>query len=415
MRLVNQNSSGSIMRKINAKDSSMRNGKTRKFIRVLSGILIAVAFTLFVWVIVAGPVTVYRVVTRGDTTIYDYKRFPGRSLSASPAPFHFDVASPDGAIPDTIHIEGSGELKIAEILESSQTLAFLVVKDDAIIYERYLNGHSESSISQVFSTSKSILSILIGAAIDDGLIGLVDDPVTDYVPELVEAGFEKVTIENLLNMHSNIDYFENDNPFGEHVIFNFTDQLEDEILRLQLLQTPDEQFRYKSGDNALLGLILDRALGNKTITQYTQERLWDPLGMEHRGVWGVDREDGLERTWCCLSISARDLAKLGRLYLNQGNWDGIQIIPPEWVETSTTSGAYRAGEWPADYAGSGLLNYKYQWWLLSEDSGAYTTVGKDGQYLYVDPEKKLIVVRLGNGTGDFRWIRIFQEISREIE
>ena len=387
-------------------------GKLR---RLLLGVLTVIVLILLFWVVIAGPVTVYRVLTRGDTTIYDYKRFPGRSLSASPAPFHFDVASPDGAIPDTVQVEGPVEMKIDEILESSQTLAFLVIKDDAIIYERYLNGHSESSISQVFSTSKSILSILIGTAIDDGLIGSVDDPVTKYVPELAEAGFEKVTIGNLLNMQSNMDYLEYDNPFDKHVIFNFTDQLEHEILNLQLRQTPDEQFRYKSGDNALLGLTLDRALGEKTITQYTQERLWDPLGMEHRGVWGVDRTDGLERTWCCLSMSARDLAKLGRLYLNQGNWNGTQVIASEWVEASTTKGAYQPQEWPTDYAESGLLNYKYQWWLLSEDSGAYTTVGKDGQYLYVDPEKDLIIVRLGDGTGDFRWIRIFQEISSEVQ
>lgn len=385
----------------------------RKLKRILVGILITIMLILLFWVMVAGPLTVYRVITRGDTTIYDYQRFPGRSLSASPAPFHFEIAAQDSSIPETVQVVGSGEMTLDEILESSETLAFLVVRDDAIVYERYLNGHTEASISQVFSTSKSILSILIGAAIEDRLIGSLDDPVTHYVPELAEAGFEKVTIENLLNMQSNMDYVENDNPFGEHVIFNFTDQLEDEILNLQLRQTPDEQFRYKSGDNALLGLILDRALGEKTITEYTQERLWDPLGMEHPGVWGIDREDGLERTWCCLSMSARDLAKLGRLFLNQGNWDGTQLIPSEWVEASTTSGAYQPSEWPTDYDESGLLNYKYQWWLLSQD--AYTTVGKDGQYLYVDPQKKLIVVRLGDGTGDFRWIRIFEEISREID
>jgi CubicO group peptidase (beta-lactamase class C family) len=314
-----------------------------------------------------------------------------------------------------LFIGDAQQLSLDEALTSSRTLAFLVIKDDVIIYERYLHGHSQANISQVFSTSKSITSILIGAAIDDGLIGSAKDPVTLYVPELKDAGFEKVTIENLLNMQSNMAYIEYDNPFDKHVIFNFTDHLEDEILDLGLRKNPDTQFKYKSGENALLGLILDRALGDRTITQYTQERFWDPLGMEQRGVWGVDRDDGLERTWCCLSLSARDLAKLGRLYLHHGNWNGTQILSQEWIETSTTAGAYTADEWPAEFAEAGLMNYKYQWWLVSDEDGTYTTIGKDGQYMYIDPQKDLIIIRLGEGTGDLGWIRIFQQIAQQIE
>ena len=225
-----------------------------------------------IWSVVTGPVTVYRVITRGDTTVYDYKRFPGRSLTPSPVPYRFDVDLQDGLLPETIHLDISGGKTFDDLLETSKTLAFLIIQDDVLVFEYYGNGHSESAISQIFSTSKSILSILVGTAIDDGLITSVKDPVTKYVPELAGAGFENVTIENLLNMQSNMDYFENDNPFGEHVIFNFTNHLEDEILGLRVLTKPDRQFRYKSGDNALLGLILDRTLGDKTITQYIQER-----------------------------------------------------------------------------------------------------------------------------------------------
>lgn len=371
-----------------------------------------VVLTLTIWVVIAGPVTVFRVIKRGDTTVYDYRRFPGRELQPSPDPFRFETYKQDTPVPEVIQLEDFGEIQLDETLESSGTLAFLVIQDNTILSERYLHGHNESAISQVFSTSKSILSILIGAAIQDGLIGSVQDPVTAYIPELANQGFGDVTLEDLLNMKSNLDYFENDNPFGEHVIFNFTDQLEEEILDLTLLETPDEQFRYKSGDNALLGLVLDRALGDRTITQYTQERLWTPLGMQDRGVWGVDRPEGLERTWCCLSMSARDLAKLGRLYLQNGEWDGNQIVPSNWVETSTTGGAYEPDEWPEDLSHIG--NYKYQWWLVSED-GDYSTLGKDGQYLYMNPQKNLIIVRLGEETGDLPWLRIFREIAAGIE
>ena len=393
----------------------MRRNKTRKFILVVAGILLSLILILAIWSVVAGPVTVYRVITRGDTTVYDYKRFPGRSLTPSPVPYRFDVDLQDGLLPETIHLDISGGKTFDDLLETSKTLAFLIIQDDVLVFEYYGNGHSESAISQIFSTSKSILSILVGTAIDDGLITSVKDPVTKYVPELAGAGFENVTIENLLNMQSNMDYFENDNPFGEHVIFNFTNHLEDEILGLRVLTKPDRQFRYKSGDNALLGLILDRTLGDKTITQYIQERLWNSLGMEHGGVWGVDRLDGLERTWCCLSMSARDLAKFGQLYLQNGNWNGTHIVPPEWVETSTMFGAYTSNEWPSDMSKIGASNYKYQWWLLSGNDGDYSSWGKDGQFVYVNPQKGLVIVRLGETDGGLPWFRIFQEIAKEIQ
>ena len=384
----------------------------RGCVRIFLAILTAFVVLLIIWSVIAGPVTVYRVITKGDTTVYDYKRFPGRSLFASPIPFRFEVDFQPNILPDTIQVESSKEMTFDDLLTTTNTLAFLVIKNDAIMYEYYGNGHSESAISQVFSTSKSILSILIGVAIDDGLIKSVYDPVTVYVPELAKAGFDKVTIENLLNMQSNMDYFENDNPFGEHVIFNFTDQLENEILKLRVLQQPDRQFRYKSGDNALLGLILKRALGIKTITQYMQERLWNPLGMEYDGVWGVDRTDGFERTWCCLSVSARDLAKFGRLYLMDGNWNGTQVVSSDWVKTSTTAGAYSADAWSQTRIDLGALNYKYQWWLLS--NGDYSTWGKDGQYVYVSPEQNLIILRLGGADNSISWFKVFQQIAEGI-
>ena len=382
-------------------------------VRISVGIVAALVLLITVWSVIAGPVTVFRVITNGDTTVYDYKRFPGRSLSASSTPFQFNVAMQNNVVPQPLLIDGFGEVNFDDTFASSKTLAFLVIQDDVILYEHYANGHSKSAISQIFSGSKSLLSILIGAAIDDGLITSVQDSVTLYVPELARGGFETVTIENLLNMQSNMDYFENDTPYGEHVIFNFTDQLEREILKLRLLPEPEKQFRYKSGDNALLGLILQRALGEKTITQYMQERLWNPLGMEYGGVWGVDRPDGLERTWCCLSLSARDLAKFGRLYMNQGSWNGKQIISSDWVKNSTTKGAYKSGEWPDNLTDLGATNYKYQWWLLPE--GDFSTWGKDGQYVYVKPEKNLIIVRLGETDGGIPWFKVFQEIAKGIQ
>jgi CubicO group peptidase (beta-lactamase class C family) len=159
-------------------------------------------------------------------------------------------------------------------------------------------------------------------------------------------------------------------------------------------------------------------LGGETITSYTQRRLWEPLGMQDAGVWTVDHAgDGLEKTWCCLAASARDVAKLGRLYLNRGSWEGTEAVPAAWIEASTT-GHVPAAAWPDDLRAAGWWNYGYQWWIVSQDEGDYFALGKDGQFLYLNPRRDLIIVRLGWSTGDMgaaAWVDLFQAIARHVD
>jgi CubicO group peptidase (beta-lactamase class C family) len=224
-----------------------------------------------------------------------------------------------------------------------------------------------------------------------GYIQSVDQPVTDFIPELSEKGFSNVTIHHLLTMTSGSSYVENDNPFGIHVVLNYTPVLEQKILQFQMKEEPGRVWRYKSGDNALLGLILHRALAPKTITEYTQERLWT-LGMEYKGVWSL--ELGMAwKTWCCMAAAARDFLKLGRLYLHEGLWDGEQVVPAEWVRQSV-KGSIPYDVWDADYRRIGVWNYGYQWWLISEEEGSFLANGKDGQYLYVNPIYRDFEIRM---------------------
>jgi CubicO group peptidase (beta-lactamase class C family) len=317
-------------------------------------------------------------------------------------------------IPTNLLREYGAAIELNQILSSNDTLAFLVIQDDTILYERYFQGHTSATLSQSFSMAKSFSSVLIGLAIDDGYIAGVDQSITDFVPELASEGFDKVEIYHLLSMTSGSNYMENDNPFGEHVILNYTPQLEKEILKFKMESTPGEEFRYKSGDNALLALALDRALGEETITEYTQRRLWTPLGMENVGIWTLDHEgDGLEKTWCCLSATARDFAKLGRLYLDQGSWNGEQILSSDWIEQSIT-GQISGTAWPQAFADIGWRNYGYYWWLASEDQEDYFALGKDGQILYINPHQDLIILRLGWSTGElssYQWIALFQSLA----
>lgn len=390
----------------------------RNLIRALGVLIALIAVVLAAWVVVAGPVTVFRIIRYGDTDIDDFSHYPGRELRPAPSPFRFARVDEPVRIPPATLLDFGSEGDLERILESNDTIAFLLIQGDKILYERYFQGHAPSSLSQVFSMSKSFTSALIGMAIDDGYIESDDQPITDFVPELAPEGFAGVRIRHLLTMTSGSSYVENDNPFGEHVILNYTPRLEARILAVEMEGEPGDFFRYKSGDNALLALALDRALGAETITAYAQRRLWTPLGMEDRGVWSIDHAgDGLEKTWCCLATSARDFAKLGRLYLNQGSWDGQQLLSADWVARSTQRGHIPAPAWPDDYEAIGWWNYGYQWWLASEEVGDYFALGKDGQMLYLNPAEDVIVLRLGWSSGVLRtseWVRLFQTIADQV-
>ena len=335
--------------------------------------------------------------------IDDYKIFPSRKLIASQSPFHFPENIDSSRIPNKFN-----NTPLDDLLKENETVAFLLIKNDTLIFEKYYDEYVDSSISLSFSMAKSFLSILIGCAIDDGLIQSVEQPVTDFVPELSENGFGKVKIKHLLQMTSGMDYTESDNPFGIHVNFYYGSNLEEKLSDLKLNDEPGKRFVYKSGENQLLGLILSRAVKPKTITAYMQEKLWEPLGMEYDGFYSVDQEDnGLEKTFCCISAAARDYAKFGRLYLNKGNWNGKQIVSQNWVEQSTRIDTSEGSAW----------FYQYQWWLSSKEAGAYMANGHLGQYVYVSPQKKLIIVRLGKSNGDLnheKWLELFAFLSSNI-
>jgi len=366
----------------------------RRVGRLLVGVVGLAVVALAGWSVAIGPVAVWRVLAHGTTTVWDHSEYPGRELHPSPHPDPWPVAAEPMQPPDVV-VDGA-PVPLVSLLAGRDTLAFLVIDGGELAYEWYAPDHRADEPSMVFLVTKSVFSLLLGAAIDDGLIGSVHDLVTVSVPELAEGGFDAVTLEDLLRMDSNMDYVENDNPFGIHVEFNYTPNLRAGILALQVLDEPDSEFRYKSGDNALLGFILDRALGNETITHYLQERLWNPLGAEGGGMWSTDREGGSERTWCWLAVTARDLARFGQLILGQGEWRGEPLVSAGWLEASFESG-FGGDRWPTGYDDSLVVNYGYEWWLTEE---ARVAIGKAAQYLYVDPARHMMIVRLGESQGD---------------
>lgn len=327
--------------------------------------------------------TFLRIVRYGPSDIDDYRVFDQRTLPPAAAPFHFVDRREPRRIPRTLRVRGLGKIGLEDYLERSKTVAFVVIQGDALLYQRAFGDRRPDTKVQVFSVSKSIQSLLVGAAIREQRIRAIEQPITDFVPELAPRGFSAVTLEHLLDMTSGSSYVESDNPFGQHpALYYGTDMLPD-LLELDLEERPGLRWRYKSGDSELVGLALARALAPETITDFARRVLWEPLGMEHEGSWAVDHPGGLEKTFCCLSMRAIDLAKVGAMVANQGRWHGEQLIPASWIARSTTP------------LPGGVPFYRLGWWTPPELEGGFMGMGHLGQFLIILPRSRLVIVRLG--------------------
>ena len=362
---------------------------------------IEIGLVMIVFSILVTSCQLGRFVVYNFAGISDYKKFPSRPLYGDSLEFNF-YSTEKGKFPKMLTVSNQNDVPFDKYLEDNKTVAFLIIKNDTIQYEKYFKGYDQDRIVASFSMAKSISSILIGCAIDDGLIQSVDEPITNYIPELKVRGFDKVTLKHLLQMTSGIRFNESYvNPFGDAASFYYGRNLRKQIEQMELKSEPGVQFEYVSGNTQLLGLILERSLKGKTITHYLQEKLWTPLGMEYDASWSIDKKrNGLEKTFCCLNARARDFAKIGRLYKNKGNWNGKQIVSEKWVEESTK----------LDTTSGSVGFYQYQWWLPTPGED-FMAEGILGQFVYVNPLKDLIIVRLGRSEGKAHWWSIFTSLA----
>lgn len=280
--------------------------------------------------------------------------------------------------------------RLENTLEENESISFLALKDGKIIQEHYWGDGAKNSKTNSFSMAKSIVSILIGIAIEEGHIEGVFQPVVDFFPEWDKKNTDNYQLEiiHLLTMSSELDWDESyKSPFSITAKAYYGDDIESLMLSLNIKDKPGSEFKYLSGNTQLLGLILARATG-KTLSEYASEKLWKPLGAEEDALWHLDKEnDGKELAYCCFNSSARDFARIGQLYLNKGQWHGKQIVNKEYTEISTR---------PSSLAS----HYGYSWWIatcLGED--VFYARGILGQYIIVVPERNIVIVRLGHKRG----------------
>ena len=282
---------------------------------------------------------------------------------------------------------------------------------DRLVYERYFGGSGRATLQTSFSVAKSFVSTLVGIAIDEGLIGDVDDPVTDYLPELAERDerFGRITLRDLLTMSSGLRYEEPDIPvpWGDDVVTYYGVDLRDVgINGSQIVEPPGVTWHYNNYNPLLLGMVLERAT-RMSVSHYMATRLWQPIGAEGDATWSLDSErSGFEKLESGLNVAPVDYARFGLLFLHDGEWNGTRIVSEEWVRAATA----------ADMSSDPAADYQYFWWLDVARPGRFYGLGNFGQYVYVAPDADAVIVRNGSdwNIDNETWLGTFREIADQL-
>lgn len=360
------------------------------------------------------------------SSIEDFRKFPQREVSNGPQIFFFkkdrESVKKYSLFFKTIEYPYKKEKRTADFesfLRSTGTTAFIIIRDDTLLYEKYFNSFSRDSINRAFSVSKSVISALIGIAIDEGYIESVDDPFTTYIPELRGKGLDKITIKHLLMMTSGLKFKKGGMPWDDETILYYVPNLKEYVLsHLVEEEQPGKHFHYNNYNTLLLGIILERAT-HKTISEYLEGKIWKPLGMEYPAIWSMNsEEDGFESTPSGLNARAIDFAKIGKLFLYEGSWNGKQVISKKWIRDSVIPLDNVADDYYPQYVKERNIYYKYQWWghQIGVDEYNYFASGHLGQLIYICPKKKIIIIRFGKETGNIGhgWYDILKYISKFI-
>jgi len=379
----------------------------------------------------------------GNASVDDYSVFEQDTVARGLRTFEFANAQQNNALIDTlrfaIHLSKADTLLNLTLRETMDYMdvpsAAIVIQNDTILFEHYSGGWDGDSQSCIFSVTKTVTSLLCGIALKDGYIKSLSDPVTDYVPELKDADpkFAQLKIEHLLDMTAGLKFNENYswNPFSKIAKLYMGNNTLKVLQSLKFINTPGESFSYDSATTAILGVVIERATG-KPYAQYLSEKVWQPLGMERDALIGLDsKKSHTAKSFAGLTTNVRDLAKIGRLFLENGVCDGVKIVDPTFIQRCFSTHI-------SGISGKAQSEYSYSWyWGVADEengkrkffntldelklyyknhpeknvrqikknlkngyfavlhNGGFYGFGLYGQVLYVNPEKNMIAVFLG--------------------
>lgn len=383
---------------------------TKKWLKISSGILalVALAFLLM-------PVYIQEALIYWYPDISDTYLFPAHTVNKADSCCDWPLAS------DFNNYEMTPEENA--YLDRFGTVSFLVIQNDSVRYEEYRDGWTPATLSNIFSATKSIVGLLTGVAHDEGYIGSLDDKVSKYLPEFKEGDKDKITIRHLLTMSSGLDWDEAYTALiSKTTQAYYGDNIRELVMGLEVVEEPGKRFSYKSGDTQLLAFVLEAALtkvhreksvsiGNETvgvdahvklyspvtISDYAQDKLWKPVQACNDALWNLDKEGGDEKSYCCFNTTARDIARLARLMIHRGNWNGRQLVSAEYMDEAMSAASGLENQF-----GDGALDYYgFQIWIMNYRGMQFPYFrGLGGQYVFAIPQKNAIVVRLGHEKND---------------
>ena len=370
--------------------------KTLKVIVILFALLIAVLYITDTDYLIKAVRTIY---LRGYTTAFldDYKKFDNATINiGQPQPWanhkNYNSVAPTETLEKTNKDLG--------------TIAYVIIKNDSIWFEKYYDGYDENSKSNSFSMAKSYVSAMLGKAIMQGHIKSLDQPVCDFLPAFCDEKASKMTVGDLSSMSSGTNWDEAYySPFSITTRAYFDDDLAKVINGLKVVNEPGQAFKYASGDTQMLAMVIEKATGKK-LYDYLEESFWKPLGSENQTLWQLDSEaHDLVKAYCCIASNAKDFARLGKLYKDHGKWNGQQVLDSAFIAKSVTPRFKKSPQ------------YGYGWWLKTMgDKSFFMMRGHLGQYVIVEPEDNVIIVRLGHSKGPGDAVATFTpDISTYIE
>lgn len=321
-------------------------------------------------------------------------------------------------------VEYEGEsYQIEKLLKDTYTTGFIVIKDNRVLYENYDLGFNKDGLHISWSLNKSFVSALVGIAVDEQLITSVNDSISQYVPELKGSGYDGIAIKDILQMSSGVEFNEDYVDFHSDInrmgrVVALGSSINEFAASLKSGQPAGQYHHYVSMDTQVLGMLLKNATG-KTPSQLLHEKIWSKLGMRSDARWLVD-DKGMELVFGTLNATLRDYARFGMLYANQGQWQGEQIIPANWVKDSITPDAPHL--MPGDNShSSSQFGYGYQWWLPPNHQNDFLGRGVYGQYIYVNPDKNVVIARTAANphwrAGDKNSlviVKMFQDIAQSL-
>ena len=330
-----------------------------------------------------------RTIAWEDSSFDDSGRFPFRTFGASSNPITFGGVV--GPPLEGFRVDQTGEA-MERFLERTDTTAFIVLHGDDLLYEAYFNDSNRNATQTSFSVAKSFTATLVGIALEEGFISSLDDPLTDYLPELTERDprFGDITLRHVITMSSGLGFREGASPWDDPAnTYYGTDLRTAALTKTEIEVAPGRDFHYNDWNLVLMGLVLERTTG-MSLSAYMETRLWQPMGAEADGSWSLDSEtSGYEKVFVGINARAVDFAKLGWLYLNEGRNGDVQVVPAAFVDEATR----------ADTTTDPASHYQYYWWI-DEDHNSYYAQGDHCQYIYVAPAADLVLVRHGRSCGD---------------